>query len=141
MREFNNDKSLSYFSALEYTGGVPYDLLKPVLQHATPEQLFMLEHHNPYLIEDTGDLWQFHCQREFRTKQRQDMETAREMYMVSLISMILQLGLAAQIYRYIVSRLSLSSCVLNIRYFRKLIFYPHVKMYGGICRAGLIRKR
>ncbi|PNF41785.1 hypothetical protein B7P43_G02617 [Cryptotermes secundus] len=67
--------------ALEYTGGVPYDLMKPVLQHATPEQLFMLEHHNPYLIEDTGDLWQFHCQREFRTKQRQDMETAREMYM------------------------------------------------------------
>ncbi|KAJ4444903.1 hypothetical protein ANN_06701 [Periplaneta americana] len=66
--------------ALEYTGGVPYDLLKPVLQHATPEQLFMLEHYNPYLIEDTGDLWQFHCQREFRSKQRQDMETAREMY-------------------------------------------------------------
>lgn len=67
--------------ALEYTGGVPYELLKPVLQHATPEQLFMLEHHNPYLIEDTGELWQFHCQREFRTKQRQDMETAREMYL------------------------------------------------------------
>lgn len=133
-------QSLSYFSALEYTGGVPYDLLKPVLQHATPEQLFMLEHHNPYLIEDTGELWQFHCQREFRTKQRQDMETAREMYMVSLIAMILQLGLA--IYCYIVSRLSLSSCILNIRYFRKLIsFYSHVKMYGGICRVGLIRKR
>jgi hypothetical protein len=78
-----------YFSALEYTGGVPYDLLKPVLQHATPEQLFMLEHHNPYLIEDTGELWQFHCQREFRSKERQDMETAREMYMVSLMDMIL----------------------------------------------------
>lgn len=84
--------TLFYFLALEYTGGVPYDLMKPVLQHATPEQLFMLEHHNPYLIEDTGDLWQFHCQREFRTKQRQDMETAREMYMVSLLVMILQLG-------------------------------------------------
>jgi hypothetical protein len=86
------------FSALEYTGGVPYDLLKPVLQHATPEQLFMLEHHNPYLIEDTGELWQFHCQREFRTKQRQDMETAREMYMASWIAVILQLGVGAQKY-------------------------------------------
>jgi hypothetical protein len=72
------------FPALEYTGGVPYDLLKPVLQHATAEQLFLLEHYNPYLIEETGELWQFHCQREFRSEQRQDMETAREMYMVSL---------------------------------------------------------
>jgi hypothetical protein len=85
-------QSLSYFSALEYTGGVPYDLLKPVLQHATPEQLFMLEHHNPYLIDDTGELWQFHCQREFRTKQRQDMETAREMYLVSWMAVVLQFG-------------------------------------------------
>lgn len=92
---------------------MPYDILKPVLQHATAEQLFMLEHHNPYLIEDTGELWQYHCQREFRTKQRQDMETAREMYMVSLIVMILQLGLAAQIYCCIISRLSLSSCIVK----------------------------
>ncbi|KAJ9574661.1 hypothetical protein L9F63_008193 [Diploptera punctata] len=67
--------------ALEYTGGVPYELLKPVLQHATPEQLFMLEHHNPYLIDDTDELWKFHCQKQFRTKQRQDMETSREMYL------------------------------------------------------------
>jgi hypothetical protein len=71
-----------------------------VLQHATAEQLFMLEHHNPYLIEDTGELWQFHCQREFRTKQRQDMETAREMYMASYPALILQLGLGAEKYCY-----------------------------------------
>jgi hypothetical protein len=127
-------QNLSYFPALEYTGGVPYDLLKPVLQHATPDQLFTLEHHNPYLIEDTGELWQFHCQREFRTKQRQDMETAREMYMVSLIAMILQLGLAAQKYCYIISRLCPSSCVLNTRHFTNWVsFCPHVKTCGGIC--------
>jgi len=81
---------------LEYTGGVPYDLLKPVLQHATPDQLFTLEHYNPYLIEDTGELWQFHCQREFRAKQRQDMETAREMYLVSLRAKVFQFGVRAQ---------------------------------------------
>jgi hypothetical protein len=58
----------------------------------------MLEHHNPYLIDDTGDLWQFHCQREFRTKERQDMETAREMYLASWRTMMLHLGLEAQKY-------------------------------------------
>jgi len=90
------------FPALEYTGGVPYDLLKPVLQHATPDQLFMLEHYNPYLIEETGELWQYHCQREFRTKQRQDMETAREMYLVSLRAKVFQFGVRAQKYCSIV---------------------------------------
>ncbi|XP_015584709.1 transcription elongation factor B polypeptide 3 isoform X2 [Cephus cinctus] len=67
--------------ALEFTGGVPYDIIKPVLERATADQLFMLEHHNPYLIEDTDPLWQFHCSREFRCKQREEMETWREMYM------------------------------------------------------------
>jgi hypothetical protein len=119
---------LSYFSALEYTGGVPYDLLKPVLQHATPEQLFMLEHHNPYLIEDTGELWQFHCQREFRTKHRQDMETAREMYLVSSIAMILQLGLAVQMYCCIVSILCSSSC---------FFYHMHPVVYL-FCRLGSV---
>ncbi|KZC03778.1 Transcription elongation factor B polypeptide 3 [Dufourea novaeangliae] len=67
--------------ALEFTGGVPFDIIKPVLERATPDQLFMLEHYNPYLIEDTDSLWQFHCNREFRSKQREEMETWREMYM------------------------------------------------------------
>ncbi|XP_043260818.1 transcription elongation factor B polypeptide 3 isoform X1 [Colletes gigas] len=67
--------------ALEVTGGVPFDIIKPVLERATADQLFMLEHHNPYLIEDTDCLWQFHCNREFRNKQREEMETWREMYM------------------------------------------------------------
>ncbi|XP_043676753.1 transcription elongation factor B polypeptide 3 [Vespula pensylvanica] len=67
--------------ALEFTGGVPYDIIKPVLERATPDQLFMLEHYNPYLIDDTDALWQFHCNREFRNKQREEMETWREMYM------------------------------------------------------------
>ncbi|KOX78696.1 Transcription elongation factor B polypeptide 3 [Melipona quadrifasciata] len=67
--------------ALEFTGGVPFDIIKPVLERATADQLFMLEHHNPYLVEDTDKLWQFHCNREFRNKQREEMETWREMYM------------------------------------------------------------
>jgi hypothetical protein len=58
----------------------------------------MLEHYNPYLIEETGELWQFHCQREFRTKQRQDMETAREMYLVSVRATVFQFGVKAHEY-------------------------------------------
>lgn len=71
------------YAALEFTGGVPFEIIRPVLERATADQLFMLEHYNPYLIDDTDVLWQFHCNREFRTKQREEMETWREMYMVS----------------------------------------------------------
>ncbi|XP_076645760.1 transcription elongation factor elongin A [Halictus rubicundus] len=67
--------------ALEFTGGVPFDIIKPVLERATADQLFTLEHYNPYLIEDTDRLWEFHCNRQFRNKQREEMETWREMYM------------------------------------------------------------
>ncbi|KAJ8930548.1 hypothetical protein NQ314_016629 [Rhamnusium bicolor] len=66
--------------ALEYTGGVPYLQLKPVLDKATPDQLLNMEHHNPYLIEKTDELWLVHCQKEFRNKKRNDFESWREMY-------------------------------------------------------------
>ncbi|XP_026280596.1 transcription elongation factor B polypeptide 3 [Frankliniella occidentalis] len=66
--------------ALEYTGGVPFDLLKPVLERATPDQLFTLEHYNAYLIEDTDMFWEYHCKKDFRNKKRIEMETWREMY-------------------------------------------------------------
>lgn len=81
--ENRNNKKKIYFSALEVTGGVPYYIIKPVLERATPDQLFMLEHYNPYLIEDTDPLWQFHCNREFRAQSREEMESWRDMYMVS----------------------------------------------------------
>ncbi|CAG2063179.1 unnamed protein product, partial [Timema podura] len=66
--------------AMDYTGGVPFDLLEPVLKHATAQQLFTLEHYNPYLIEDTNQLWTFHVNKEFRTKPRLEFETSRDMY-------------------------------------------------------------
>ncbi|KAI5713104.1 hypothetical protein M8J76_004647 [Diaphorina citri] len=67
--------------SLEYTGGVPYDILKPVLERATAEQLYQLEHYNPYLMEDTGPHWEFHCSRDFRGKKLQEYETWRELYL------------------------------------------------------------
>lgn len=66
--------------ALEYTGGVPFEILRPVLERATPEQLDSFENFNPYLMEDSDVLWQQHCQRKFKAYKRQEMETWREMY-------------------------------------------------------------
>jgi len=72
-----------FFLALEYTGGIPFDLLKPLLDGATPQQLYSFEHHNPYVIGETEYLWKFHANREFRGEQREEMETWRDMYLVS----------------------------------------------------------
>uniref|UniRef100_A0A0A9YJV5 Transcription elongation factor B polypeptide 3 n=1 Tax=Lygus hesperus TaxID=30085 RepID=A0A0A9YJV5_LYGHE len=69
-----------HVDGLEYTGGVPYDLLKPLLQKLNPDQLFVLEHYNAYLIEDTGTLWEFHSKKYFRNKVRQEGETWRDLY-------------------------------------------------------------
>lgn len=66
--------------ALEYTGGVPFEILRPVLERASPNQLFTFEHFNPYLMEDSDVLWQQHCKNKFRAYKRQEMETWREMY-------------------------------------------------------------
>lgn len=66
--------------ALEYTGGVPFEILRPVMERATPDQLFALEHYNPYLMDDSDGLWQQHCGRKFRAYKRREMETWREMY-------------------------------------------------------------
>lgn len=66
--------------ALEYTGGVPFEILKPVLERASPEQLAQFEHYNPYLMDDSDCLWQQHCQRKFKAYKRLEMETWREMF-------------------------------------------------------------
>ncbi|CDW52578.1 Elongin A domain containing protein [Trichuris trichiura] len=51
--------------ALGYTGGIPFDILQPILLRATPAQLCNIESYNPYLIEDTDFIWKKHCNREF----------------------------------------------------------------------------
>lgn len=67
---------------LDVTGGVPFDLLKPVLERASPEQLMNLENYNPYLMEDSDILWEQHCKRNFRMHKRkeEECESWREMY-------------------------------------------------------------
>ncbi|KAK7074561.1 Elongin-A [Halocaridina rubra] len=71
---------IDYIDAIEYTGNVPYDILKPVLDRASPQQLLNIEDFNPYLLEDTDEIWEVHCRREFRKEQREDMESWRDLY-------------------------------------------------------------
>ncbi|CAO1439095.1 unnamed protein product [Diamesa tonsa] len=70
---------------LETTGGVPFDILRPVLERAKPDQLANIEYYNPYLLEESDVLWEPHCKRKFRTKKRQENEAWREMYERCLI--------------------------------------------------------
>ena len=67
---------------LRFTGGIPYFILKPVLERATAGQLFTIEHYNDYLEEETTEMWEFHCKREFPRKQREDEESWRDLYLV-----------------------------------------------------------
>ncbi|KRZ05889.1 Transcription elongation factor B polypeptide 3 [Trichinella zimbabwensis] len=67
---------------LEFTGGVPYAILRPVLCRASPQQLFKIEHYNPYLTCDLQELWKEHCKKEFNsfTSDLYKGETYRQMY-------------------------------------------------------------
>lgn len=68
--------------ALEYTGGVPFLILEPILKYCTPDQLYNFEGYNPYLIEDTDVLWEYHCKKEFRNKIPDKNESWRDFYIV-----------------------------------------------------------
>ena len=39
--------SLYYFAAIDYVGGIPFAILKPVLEKCTAKQLYDLEVYNP----------------------------------------------------------------------------------------------
>jgi len=63
-------------------GGLSFDVLEPILIRASSETLMQIEQFNPYLMEDTGNIWEGFCKKEFRNKQRnaEDLESWREMY-------------------------------------------------------------
>lgn len=67
--------------ALDDTGGVPYEILHPVLEKCNPQQLLHLEDCNPYFLEDTEPLWERHCCREFKGTKPERNQTWRELYM------------------------------------------------------------
>ncbi|BFZ21612.1 hypothetical protein BsWGS_24651 [Bradybaena similaris] len=67
--------------AIDYVGIIPYSILKPVLERCTAQQLYQLEDYNPHFLEDTDELWEILCQRDFRGCKPDEMEAWRELYM------------------------------------------------------------
>ncbi|CAJ1067515.1 LOW QUALITY PROTEIN: elongin A%2C like [Xyrichtys novacula] len=76
IRTLQNNINLLY-----ETGGVPFDVLEPVLERCTPEQLLRIEECNPIYIGETDHLWGKHCQRDFKDSKLQEYESWKEMYM------------------------------------------------------------
>ncbi|NXC93849.1 ELOA1 protein, partial [Certhia familiaris] len=65
---------------LQEAGGVPFEILEPVLTRCTPEQLFRIEKYNLMFIKETDHLWKKHCQRDFKNESLLEYESWREMY-------------------------------------------------------------
>ncbi|KAL7016965.1 hypothetical protein ACKWTF_010209 [Chironomus riparius] len=65
---------------VECTGGVPFDILRPALEKAKPDQLANIEYYNPYLLDDSDILWKPHCQRTWKNRHPAEMESWRDMY-------------------------------------------------------------
>ncbi|XP_060077689.1 transcription elongation factor B polypeptide 3-like [Ylistrum balloti] len=67
--------------SLEFVGGVPFTILKPVLEKCTAAQLYRLEDFNPHFLEESDSLWMNHCHKDFRLSKPEEMETWREHYL------------------------------------------------------------
>ncbi|XP_006024531.1 elongin-A-like [Alligator sinensis] len=67
--------------SLHEVGGVPFEILEPVLRRCTPEQLFRIEECNPTFTEESDHLWKRHCQKDFKNDQLLEYESWREMYL------------------------------------------------------------
>ncbi|XP_077362719.1 elongin-A [Festucalex cinctus] len=67
--------------SIDEVGGVPFEILGPVLERCTPEQLFRIEQSNQWFTEDSNELWMRHCQRDFKRQTPQEYESWREMYL------------------------------------------------------------
>ncbi|NWR31513.1 ELOA1 protein, partial [Tachuris rubrigastra] len=66
---------------LQEVGGVPFEILEPVLSRCTPEQLFRIEECNLTFIKDSDHLWKKHCQRDFKNESLLEYESWRKMYL------------------------------------------------------------
>ncbi|XP_034408517.1 elongin A, like [Cyclopterus lumpus] len=75
IRTLQNNINLLY-----ETGGVPFEILEPVLERCTPEQLLRIEECNPIYIGETDHLWGKHCQRDFKHSKLQEYESWKEMF-------------------------------------------------------------
>lgn len=66
---------------LGYMGGVPYFLLKPVLERCSVSQLYSIESYNCDLLDYTNELWEKHCKRDCKLLKPHEHETWRDLYL------------------------------------------------------------
>ncbi|XP_027031700.1 elongin-A isoform X2 [Tachysurus fulvidraco] len=71
----------NHIDSIDEVGGVPYEILVPVLERCTPEQLYRIEQCNQSFIEESDELWLKHCKRDFKRESPQEYETWRELYL------------------------------------------------------------
>ncbi|XP_043535471.1 elongin A, like isoform X2 [Chiloscyllium plagiosum] len=67
--------------SIHEVGGVPFEIIEPVLGRCTPEQLFRIEECNPSFIEQTSHFWMKHCKKDFKNEEPQEFESWRELYL------------------------------------------------------------
>ncbi|KAK0404523.1 hypothetical protein QR680_017488 [Steinernema hermaphroditum] len=72
---------LMHLNDIEAMNGTPYDLVKPVLEKCTPEQLLHIEAYNEYLLEDTDELWARICDKKYPNEETYKCETWRDFYL------------------------------------------------------------
>jgi len=72
----------NHVDEIDECGGLGFDILQPILERASPGVLMHIEDKNPYLMEDTGQIWEKFCKKDFRNDRRNidDFESWREMY-------------------------------------------------------------
>lgn len=61
--------------------GLPFYILRPVLEKCTPKQLIIIEDKNPRFLKESDYLWKKHSEREFQGCQPLEKETWRDLYM------------------------------------------------------------
>ncbi|XP_059838041.1 elongin A, like isoform X1 [Hypanus sabinus] len=67
--------------SIHEVGGVPFEIIEPVLDRCTSEQLCRIEDCNPSFIEQTDHLWMKHCKKDFKSEQPHKYESWRELYL------------------------------------------------------------
>ncbi|CAG9772467.1 unnamed protein product [Ceutorhynchus assimilis] len=80
-------------SLIGYTGGVPYSVMKPILQKATTGELYRIEFNNQYLLNgQTDELWELHCRRDLPYRKKLCWESYRDMYIRYEMERLTNLG-------------------------------------------------
>jgi hypothetical protein len=75
------DVLIEHIDVIEEVGAIPFDVLRPVLEKCSAQQLKRLEFYNQHFIEDDDELWQKICRKDFREALPRKGQSWRDLYM------------------------------------------------------------